>query len=174
MLLSAPVNMDHKEVVSGLKASVSPSGKGCGPLSSRQKSWLTSMPGRHEHDFLQEEQEENAQFRREAKLVRGEPITQQLSSFPVHPLPFCLMEVTGGWLHAPAARPVGVSTDCTWTTAILQKERTISSYPHVFFCNQLANQTEDPSHTLCLAQLPALSWGSSSHELHTAVTPLLT
>jgi len=34
MLLSALFKMDHKEVVSGLKAPVPPSGKGCGPLCS--------------------------------------------------------------------------------------------------------------------------------------------
>lgn len=31
MLLSALFNADHKEAVSGLEASVPPSGKGCGP-----------------------------------------------------------------------------------------------------------------------------------------------
>lgn len=102
MLLSALFNVDHKEAVSGLKASVPPSGKGCCPWSSpiyQTESCLKSMPGRCEYYLFQQEQDENVQLQTEVKPVHWEPTAQVFLSSPVLPLSSCPREVLGACTH---------------------------------------------------------------------------
>lgn len=176
MLLSAPFNTDHKEVASGLKASVSPSGKGCGPLSSRQNPGWQACLGDMSIISFNKSKRKMPSFKEKPSLYVESQYHN--SSYPLlcTPFPPAWWKLQVADLMPQLLALWGSPLTAHGPLLSFSKRKEVSPATHMYFLQS----TSKPNWGLSPRSLPCSAAAcpiqgkctSSSHELRTAVTPL--